>query len=142
MQCPHGWKGLLLRPALGPGTHLGVGPVGLDLDQGVAAGQQLGHLAGQPQLPPGIALHGAGQREHCGGTAGVGEAETTLLIPSTLPGIEGDRGLWMGAVYTGGPRAGALPAPWSRPHVCPRPRSPRISAMAGAGRESRRRLRG
>lgn len=51
---------------VGASTHLRVRPVGLDLDQGVTAGQQLGHLALQPHLPPGVALHGAGEGKHCG----------------------------------------------------------------------------
>lgn len=47
-------------------THLGVGLVRLDLHQGVTAGHQLGHLALQAHLPPGIVLHHAGEGEHCG----------------------------------------------------------------------------
>lgn len=64
-----GWDGRRGGMDTWPGTHLGVGPVGLDLDQGVAGGQQLGHLALQPHLPPGVALHGAGEGEHCGGAS-------------------------------------------------------------------------
>lgn len=47
-------------------THLSIGLVRLDLDQGVTTGHQLGHLALQAHLAPGIVLHHAGEGEHCG----------------------------------------------------------------------------